>query len=354
MLKRHHIVKHQSIEQVALTALKECLEKVPFLQFDRIERSELDNQADFLVQVRIQDHPRLLMAEVKNNGQPRMARLAVYQLKEYLRKETDAYGIFIAPYISSEAGKICEEAGIGYLDLAGDCLISFETVYIRQTGTLNPNIQKRDLRSLYSPKAERILRVMLNDPKNSWKMIDLAQSAKVSLGQVANVKKLLLDREWLSKSVDGISLTNPTALLDEWGQSYNFRRNKVQECYALAELPGMEAQLAETCRRLGLQYALTGFSSAARIAPMVRYQKASVYVERDISSLIDALGWKAVTTGSNISLLIPYDDGVFYGAKDMDEVAIASPVQTYLDLQSVRGRGQEAAQAVRKEIEKAW
>ena len=70
--------------------------------------------------------------------------------------------------------------------------------------------------------------------------------------------------------------------------------------------------------------------------------------------MIDALGWKAVTTGSNISLLIPYDDGVFYGVKDMDEIAIASPVQTYLDLQSVRGRGQEAAQAVRKEIEKAW
>jgi len=354
MLKRHNIVKYQSIEQVALTVLKECLERVPFLQIDRIELSELDNQADFWLQVRIQDHSRLLLVEIKNNGQPRMARLAVYRLKEYLSNETDAYGIFIAPYISSEAGKICEEAGIGYLDLAGNCLISFETVYIRQTGAPNPNIQKRDLRSLYSPKAERILRVLLNDPKNSWKMIDLAQSAKVSLGQVANVKKLLLDREWLSKSVDGISLTNPTALLDEWSQTYNFRRNEVQECYALAELPEIEAQLAETCRRLGLQYALTGFSGAARIAPMVRYQKASVYVQRDVSSLIEALGWKAVTTGSNISLFIPYDDGVFYGAKEIDEIAIASPLQTYLDLQSVRGRGQEAAQAVRKAIEKTW
>ena len=195
---------------------------------------------------------------------------------------------------------------------------------------------------------------MLNDPNKSWKMIDLAQSAKVSLGQAANVKKLLLDREWLSKSVDGISLTSPAALLDEWGQTYNFRRNEVQECYALAELSEIEAQVAETCRRLGLQYALTGFSSAARIAPMVRYQKASVYVKSDLSSLIEALEWKAVTTGAKINFLIPYDDGVFYGTKEMDGTAIASPLQTYLDLQSVRGRGQEAAQAVRKEIEKAW
>ena len=88
MLKRHNIVKYQSIKQIAQTALKECLEKVPFLQIDRIELSELDTQADFLVQVSIQDRPHLLMAEVKNNGQPRMARLAVYQLKEYLKQKS--------------------------------------------------------------------------------------------------------------------------------------------------------------------------------------------------------------------------------------------------------------------------
>jgi hypothetical protein len=347
-------VKYQPIEQAARIALKECLEKVPFVQIERVELFELDNRADLEVQVHIQGRSRRLLAEIKNNGQPRLARLAVYQLKDQLSKETNAYGIFIAPYISPEAGKICEEAGIGYLDLAGNCLISFETVYIRQTGAPNPKIQKRDLRSLYSPKTERILRVLLDDPKRIWKMMDIAQTAKVSLGLVSNVKKLLLDREWLSKSVDGISLTNPTAVLNEWGQAYNFRRNEVQEYYALAELSEIEAQIAETGQRVGLEYALTGFSSAARIAPVVRYQKASAYVKGDLRSLIETLGWKAVTSGANVSLLIPYDDGVFYGAKDVDGVAIVSPVQTYLDLQSVRGRGQEAAQAVRKEIEKSW
>ncbi|MDZ4159634.1 MAG: type IV toxin-antitoxin system AbiEi family antitoxin [Anaerolineaceae bacterium] len=342
------------MKQTALSTLKDCLEKVPFLQIERIELFELGIGVDLLVQVRIQGRSRLLLAEIKNNGQPRMARLAVYELKDQLNKETDAYGIFIAPYISSEAGKICEEAGIGYLDLAGNCQISFETIYIRQTGAPNLNIKKRDLRSLYSPRAERILRVLLDDPKRRWKMAELAQAAEVSLGQVANIKKLLLDREWLRTSTDGVWLTNPTALLDAWGQAYNFQRNEMKECYALEELLEIEVQLSETCRRLEVRYALTGFSSAARIAPMVRYQKASVYVKGDVSSLIETLGWKAVTSGANVSLLIPYDDGVFYRVKDIDEIAIVSPVQTYLDLQSIRGRGQEAAQAVRKEIEKIW
>ena len=38
------------MKQVALNALKECLKKVPFLQVDWIDFSELDNQADILVQ----------------------------------------------------------------------------------------------------------------------------------------------------------------------------------------------------------------------------------------------------------------------------------------------------------------
>ncbi len=354
MLKGHKAVKEQSVEQAALIALQECLGRIPFLQIERIGRPELNDGTDFLIWVRIQDQPRRLVAEVKNNGQPRFARLAVYELKDRLDSQTNAYGIFIAPYISPEAGKICEEAGIGYLDLAGNCLLSFETIYIRQSGAPNPKIQKRDLRSLYSPKAERVLRALLNEPQRAWKMSEMAQAVGISLGQVANVKKLLLDREWISTPADGMRLARPTELMDEWAQAYHFGRNAALDGYAMAEIPEIEAQLAETSQQLHLRYALTGFSSAARIAPMVRYPRASAYVKGDIRALIQALGWKPVTSGANVSLLVPYDDGVFYGAKDVEGVAITAPVQTYLDLQSQRGRGQEAAQAVRKEMEKSW
>lgn len=347
-------MKVQAFEQSALTALRECLEKAPFLQIDSIERVRPVEGVDFQILIRVQGRPIRFYAQVKSNGQPRLARQATYELKHWLANHPDAYGIFIAPYISPRAGTICEEAGIGYLDLAGNCLLSFETVFIRQTGAPNPNVQRRDLRSLYSPKAERILRVLLNEPKRAWKIIELSQAAEVSLGQVANVKKLLVDREWLSTEPEGIRLSNPVSLLEDWARAYNFRRNQVQDYYALAELPEIEAQLAETCERLGWQYALTGFSSAARLAPMVRYQRASAYVKGDINTLIESLGWKAVTSGANVSLLVPYDDGVFYGAQTVDGILIATPVQTYLDLQSYRGRGQEAAQAVRKQMEKTW
>jgi hypothetical protein len=283
-----------------------------------------------------------------------LARLAVYELKEALQDMSDSYGVFTAPYISPQAASICREAGIGYFDLAGNCYLSFGAVYIQKEGFPNPFSEKRDLRSLYSPKAERILRVLLMEPLRRWKTQELAQAAQVSLGQVANVKKLLVDREWLKTDSAGMLLSNPSALLDEWANRFDFRRNKLIEYYTLADVIEAEYQFSEACDRLGFSYALTGFSAASRMAPMVRYQRMSVYFSGEHEPLVTELGWKPVSSGANIGLLIPYDDGVYYGAKNMGGVQIASLVQVYLDLQSLHGRGQEAAEAVRKEMEKSW
>jgi hypothetical protein len=347
-------MKENDIIQSAIAALKISLDEIPFLQIEQMQVSNWDNQPDITVKIRIKGDERDLVVGVKNQGQPRTARIAIYQIKDHLRQRQNAYGILVAPFISPETGKIIEESGIGYLDLAGNCFISFDTIFIRKTGIKNNNIQKRMLRSLYSPKGERILRVLLNQPKRIWRTMELAQTADVSLGQVANIKKLLLDREWLLDTHNGMTLTNPSALLDEWSQSYNFQRNRAVECYVMAEIPEIEVQVAETCRRLGLHYALTGFSSAARIAPMVRYQKASVYISGDSRSLVETLSWKVVPSGSNISLLLPYDEGVYLESREVDSITIVSPVQTYLDLKSVHGRGQEAAEAVHSALEKTW
>ncbi len=343
-------MKDQPLEQTAVNALRESLEHIPFLRIDQIESSG----ANIQVWVHIREQPRLLLAQVNNNGQPRLARLAVYELKDRLAGKSDAYGIFIAPYISPDAGKICEDAGMGYLDLAGNCLLSFETIYIRQTGAPNPKIQKRDLRSLYSPKAERILRAMLTEPRRSWRVAELAQAVDVSLGQVANVKKLLANREWLDVNKAGMCLSKPGALLDDWAKAYNYRRNQTHEYYSLAGAGDAESNLAEACEQLGARYALTSFSGAIRVAPMVRYNRAVVYVEGDLPAIATAAQIKPVDSGPNVILLTPYDEGVFYAAAPIDGTMVASPVQVYLDVISSRARGEEAAEAIRRKLEATW
>jgi hypothetical protein len=354
MLKELIMVKFDSgeLEKRAEEALRSCLDKVPFLKFKNITKEpERENmRPDFLAKLALPDGEQVLVVEIKSNGQPRLAREAVNQLLRYRDLFPGSYGVFVAPYISEKAAEICEKEEIGYVDLSGNCRLSFGQVYVEQQGKPNLFAEKRDLRSLYSPKAERVLRVLLINPKRPWKTKDLAAEAEVSLGQVSNVKKLLSDRERIRTERDGFVLSMPGELLEEWSEIYSFRKNQVRDFYTLKSVVEIEANLAEVCKKENVNYALTGFSAAARLAPAVRYQRAMAYVMEAQDRVASLLGLKEVTSGANLSLLAPYDEGIFYGATEFDGIKVASPIQIYLDLVSFRGRGEEAADAILEEV----
>jgi hypothetical protein len=297
----------------------------------------------------------MVLVEVKTSGQPRIVREAVNQLLQFQSKVPKAYGVLIAPYISPQSAQLCTENGIGYVDLAGNCRLSFRRLYVEREGKPNPVPRRRDLRSLYSPRTTRVLRVLLLNPKKIWKLQPLAQEAGVSLGQVYNVKRLLADREWIRTDEEGLRLVEPGTLLAEWSQNYTYRRNAARDFYSLDGPPEIESKLAIACRDEGIQYALTGFPAAARLAPMVRYQRVTAYVKGGPDDLVKSLGLKQVASGANVTLLSPYDDGVFYGATDVNGIQIVSPVQAYLDLIGFRGRGEEAATFLLEQvIQRQW
>lgn len=349
MLKMANIVKKgfSEIEGEAKKVLISVLEKVPFLEIKSVER-EADG-ADILINLAIDDKKQVLVVEVKSNGQPRVAREAVNQLMRYRNTFPNSYLIFMAPYISPQAAEICRKDGVGYLDFAGNCYLSFGQVYIEQTGKPNPFRTRRDLVSLFSPKSSRVLRVLLNNPGRVWKTQELADEARVSLGQVSNVKKLLLDREWITKQ-DGFSLSDPWTLLDEWANAYTYRKNEVRNFYSLKSIPEIESDLTKVCQEKGIEYALTGFSGAARFAPAVRYTRVMAYVYNTREDVASLLNLKEVESGANVMLLLPYDEGVFYGTQVIDDIRIVSPLQIYLDLKGYKGRGEEAADVLLRDV----
>lgn len=101
---------------------------------------------------------------------------------------------------------------------------------------------------------------------------------------------------------------------------------------------------------LGLNYALAGFSAASRLAPSVRYQRVMAYVSERIDEVAERVGLRPVASGPNVTLFEPYDEGVLAGSRDVDGISVTSPVQTYLDLREFRGRGEEAAEAIFREV----
>ncbi len=342
--------------QETIATLKKHLQAVPFLKLERVTtpvNGEYDHAVDAVVDLKLPQGRQKLLVEYKSAGQPQLARQAIYQLQHHLKKVEGAYGVFLAPFISRRAIALCTAAGIGYADLAGNCHLVFQTVYIHQEGQPNLRIQRREGHSLYATKASRLVRVLLVQAaqQRHWKVAELAAEAQVSVGQVSNVKRQLMEREWLTQDKLGFWLNAPEALLEDWSKNYTFRRNLVQDYYASRSGPELDQVLADTCQQAGVEFAFTGFSGAVRLAPAVRPARAMLYVADQLDLVAERAELKAVESGATISLLKPYDAGVFYGAQPFqDGMPVVTAVQLYLDLKSFRGRGEEAAEAVLEQV----
>lgn len=346
-------MKIDRFEERAQEALKKCLAEVPFLELleSSIQKAMMPGVTpDFTLKVKLPKGQKTIIVEVKNSGQPRWIRAAVNQILRYKESLPNAYGVVVAPYISPTAAEICSQEGVGYVDLAGNCRFVFNQVYVHQEGRPNPFSEKRELQSLYSPKSSRILRVLLLNTKRRWKMQDLAQEADVSLGLVAKVKELLVEREWIQEARDGLQLVGPEALLLQWAAQYQIQKSNITSFYTLSDVSETEEQLSDFCRRQRVQFALTGFSAAARTAPFVRYKLVTAYFNANLEKVASQLNFKKVSSGATLNLMIPYDEGVFHQTEEVDGVPIVSSVQLYLDLKNMAGRGEEAAQFLLDEV----
>ena len=358
-------VKESEIIDRAAPLIEEALRAVPAICDVQVEEHVGlgEGRADLLARVRVKgDSAWVLVVEVKANGQPRWARSAAEHLTALIqagdgeRKAGNQYGVFVAPYISDAAAEVLRERGVGYLDLAGNGRLAFDGVYVERKGNPNRFSERSELRTLFSPKASRVLRVLLMHSHEPWRMTALAEEADVSLGLVAKVKPLLLDREWAVDTAEGLVLSDPNSALDAWAGGFRRRRSEARDYYGFGSVREIEERIAGSAEALGARYALAEFSGTERIAPHVRYSRAAAYVETAaLEKVAEHAELRTVETGPNVRLFEPYDDGVFLGRERLGDAEVAHPVQLYLDLQKAKGRGEEAADFLRRQVlEPMW
>lgn len=340
-------------------ALHSCLEEVPFLSVRSVRREPEEaagQRHDMVARLEGPDGLVNFLIVAKGNGQPRFARSAAQQLRRSTEGREDSYGLFIAPVISERTACLLKDEDVGFVDLAGNCRICFEKVYLRREGRDNPFAKKRELKSLFARKANRVLRPLLKAPGRFWTTTELSEEVDVSLGHVSNVRRVLLNEEWAEEekkhSTDG-----SRASLKEWERSYGDQKQGRHLFYSFDSPADVEKEVGEYGGKTqDLRYALTAFSGAERFAPHVRYQKASLYVEpRKIGDVAEACSLRQVESGETVELIEPYDEGVFYDQTRVEGVQIASPIQLYLDLRARPGRGEEAAETLLNEtIRPSW
>jgi hypothetical protein len=371
MVKVYPSVKKGSeIESQAREVLQETVKRIPgvLAEFAEIDLNPehwtgrekgllSDPGYDLRLLLRGKGEEWEIRAEVKSVGHPKQAREAAFWLKRSLEKVPAGrrvYPVFIAPYLSAEAMAICEEEGIGCLDLSGNGRLAFGDVFIEKQGRSNQFKTERTLKSLYSPKAERVLRVMLSHPIRPWKVQNLADECRVSLGQVSKVGKHLMEREWAGKSGAGLEIRDPERILKIWQSERPRHRDRPAEYFTLERPEELVGKIRPSALSLGKRAALTGLAAAARMAPMSRYLKTWILVE-DLKAFADDLKLKRVDTGANLVLVEPVDEGSFYGIREVSGVPLACPVQIYLDLAAGGGRWEEASDALLEHvIKKEW
>ena len=103
-------------------------------------------------------------------------------------------------------------------------------------------------------------------------MTDLSAAARVSLGHVSNVRKLLLDQEWAAAERTGLRVTRPDDLLQAWGSAYRPRIRVRETLYTALHGERLDAAVRAALADAGSgsHLLLASFSAARWLAPYAR------------------------------------------------------------------------------------
>jgi hypothetical protein len=346
----------KELEQKAAGALKALIAQVSVIRLEDVQVGPGDREVGILARIKVSDQPHLLVCEVKSNGQPRHVRAALLQLRKYAAHfGKDATPIFIAPYLSPEAQAVCRENDVGFLDLEGNARINFSNVFIERLVSSKPTATRRELKSIFKPKSAQVLRLMLRDPGHVWRVVELAESAGVSLGHASNVRTGLLDREWGQLSENGMFISEPDALLDAWRDAYDPPVGKRFSFYTTLHGSAFEDAARKVLSVQSEKAVFASFSAAHWLAPYGRTGTQYFYADNiGLEQLKERLKLSPSSIGENVVVTVPKDDGLF---RDTVEPALGavctSAVQTYLDLWTAGERGKEAAQHLRQ-VRMSW
>lgn len=356
-----HLLKQalelKEAESLGLQSLLELLAQVPAIRGVEpfLSRAWDTSGIDALVGLQLEERLQPLACAVLANGQPRHVRLALWELTHAIQRDCpDAIPLLIAPFLSPASQALCNEHQVAFLDQQGNARLVFDGVFIERVTAGKPASVRRDLKSLFTPKAAQVLRLLLRDPWRPWRVTELAGKAEVSLGQVSNVRRGLLDREWATVTEEGLALKDPDALLDAWSEAYAGLGGKKNSYYTTLHGKGLEDAFLELFRdqrdRPGVL--LASFTAAKWLAPYGRLATHNLLSQpAELEHLHQTLALQPAVNGANVVVTMPAHEGVFLDAVHPSPgIVCTSPVQTFLDLSAAGERGKEAAEHLRSKL----
>jgi hypothetical protein len=130
---REGMAKADDIKALAAHRVRELMSKGS--GWEQAANVKIGGQtADLVMKFKMGDKPHTLAIGVSSLGQPRQIRETVTRLLEIRKDLPEAYPVAVSPYISPQSASLLKRSGLGYLDLSGNCYLSFENVLIEKEG----------------------------------------------------------------------------------------------------------------------------------------------------------------------------------------------------------------------------
>jgi hypothetical protein len=156
----------------------------------------------------------------------------------------------------------------------------------------------------------------------------------------------LIAQHYAKRTGDTFWLSNPQALLEDWGYDYQ-RRNKPTVSGLYYPLAGLQELMDKIAAGLESGYAFSGLAGASLIDPFAHFDAIDLLVQDSAlaEETLETLGAKRVDRGANINLIVPYYSvSAFFGVHAVSDKLVVSDLQLYLDLLCQPIRGTEAAE----------
>jgi hypothetical protein len=371
-------------EASVVQALKD---QVPFVQLPGIQVSDVVDSRPFDIRFDLESGTNKVRvyAEIKQSISPRQLENIAPWIARLKAIEKDAAFAIVSPALSPQAQAFCIEAGIDFLDLAGNISINVPGKFVLQrTGQRNKSVVEsiegpREV-NVFSGRFSRVVRVLLQNPR-SWTLSEIAQeldresrdnsvlagvgedgvsirSFVVSLGTISKALRTLEDQLWIRRRGTSALVPEPKRLLLAWAAKYRERyRSRLRNSVTYPNPFGQDlTAISNALESLKIpKFAFTGPAAANVRAPFIDLDTIDVYLSspNQTEKLQNLANRKA--DGPPLRFLEPYDLGVFMYGKRSDQIPTVSEVQAYLDLIARGGRDQKQADYLfEKAIEPMW
>lgn len=323
-----------------------------------------DERFDAKLQATVAGTPLQLLIETKSQVFPRDAHEQVRRWQEYLNSTPDggkADGAVVAAQtISPGARNIFIENGIGYFAEGGSLCLPFRPafIYIDKPAERKPT---KDF-ELFTEARTPVLQAMFKNPRLPYTVQDLASITGSSGATVSKLMSHLEREEWVVSEGNGPykrrKLASPGAVLDAWVTAETARLPHRKERrffirgHKAMDLPRF---ITETLT-IGPLPAATPYHFTAEVAAhhyapfLTSWNISTMRADPAVTSkLVYELGAAEVQQGYNL-LVIEEGLSALRFSDSFDNVPVASPIQTYVDLMCASGRAPDAAKFLREQI----